>query len=362
MSKEKARLLIVEDSANERFLIRLVFKSNWEILEAENGEIGLDLARQSLPDVILLDVDMPVMNGITMLQKLRADARTKDLLVIILTGNATNINNIEEGFSSGADDYLFKPFNIDELNLRVSNMLKRRCAEKALQQLQADFVAMLIHDLKSPLTAIGGFNDLLLQRRIGEINERQERCVKISQEACHSMLKIINAALDLSKFEAGKFILNKSWVNLSDLLKDCLERMRVMAEAHQIEFLLELSDNLPPIEADREKLDQVLTNLLSNAIKFTPAGGSVRLKSKQADKAIEVAVIDSGVGIPIDEQSLLFQKYSQGTSGRQAKGTGLGLAICRSIIDAHNGSIWVESHPQAGSSFIFSLPIYQPVI
>jgi DNA-binding response OmpR family regulator len=113
---EKARLLIVEDSANERFLISCVFnEGDWEIFHAEDGVQGLALASEKKPDIILLDVQMPRMSGIEMLKRLRADSHTKDLLVIVLTGNATKINDLEEGFSNGADEYLFKPFNIEEL-------------------------------------------------------------------------------------------------------------------------------------------------------------------------------------------------------------------------------------------------------
>lgn len=359
MSNEKIRLLVVEDSANERFLISCVFnQEDWEILEAEDGVQGLALARQMHPDLILLDVQMPRMSGIEMLSQLRGDPQTRDLLVIVLTGNATKIEDLEQGFQSGADEYLFKPFNIDELRIRVNNMLKRRKAEKALQQLQADFVAMLIHDLKSPLTAICGFSDLLLRRRFGDVNERQERCLQTSLAAGQKMLTIINEVLDLSKFEAGKFVLAKRSVDLRALLIGCCERQQAVAEEHGINLKIELPD-LPMVEADGDKLDQVVTNLLSNALKFTPSGGNVTLEARIVDEsgAVEVAVIDSGPGISEEEQEALFQKYSQTSSGRRASGTGLGLAICKGIIEAHAGRIWAESRINVGSRFAFSLPI-----
>ncbi|MEW6731331.1 MAG: hybrid sensor histidine kinase/response regulator [Acidobacteriota bacterium] len=360
MDNDKVKLLVVEDSANERFLISTVFRQeSWEILEAEDGLQGLELACKTDPDLILLDVQMPRMGGIEMLKQLRANPRTKDLLIIVLTGNATQIRDLEQGFSIGADEYLFKPFDIDELRIRVNNILRRRKAEKALQQLQADFIAMLIHDLKSPLTAICGFAELLLRRRFGEVNEQQARCLQSSLTAGHKMLTIINDALDLSKFEAGQFVLSKRPVNLGEVLVSCFERLQPIAEQHGIEMVLELVDELPVLEADDIKLDQVVTNLLSNALKFTPPSGKVRLTARRTADAsgIEVAVRDSGPGIAEEEQHLLFQKYRQTSTSRLAKGTGLGLAICKSIIEAHEGRIWVESDPSRGSRFAFTIPL-----
>jgi signal transduction histidine kinase len=233
--------------------------------------------------------------------------------------------------------------------IRVRGAIERRRLLQEVQDLRASFTSMLVHDLRSPLTVITAYLDMLHQPAVGPLSEAQQRYLGKMEQAVSQMLRLIGEILDLSKLEAGKLSVSPEPMDLAGTVTEAAERFKPGASHRRV--------TLERVSADPSRLDQVLMNLLSNALKFTPEGGTIRVEVAETGDEVEVAVHDSGPGIPPEEQALLFEKFSQTSSGKSVQGgSGLGLVICRHLVEAHGGRIWVESEPGRGTRFAFRLP------
>jgi signal transduction histidine kinase len=224
---------------------------------------------------------------------------------------------------------------------------------------QADFTAMLAHDLRSPLSNVIAVVEMLNEGLFGAPNEDQKKWLGRVQNNASTMLDLVNDFLDLSKLEAGHINLSNETVNLKTLIDGAVDNYQVRTREKGICLKCRIGPDLPEMIADPRRLEQVLSNLLSNALKFTDAGGSIEIGARSKNLGeIEISVSDTGVGIPKDEIGSLFEKYRQTTSGKtsEQKGTGLGLVICKMIIEAHGGRIRVESEEGRGTAFFLSLP------
>lgn len=248
----------------------------------------------------------------------------------------------------------------DRLLIVIGYLRKSR----EIEQVKADFVSMLVHDLRTPLTSIRGFTNILAEGVYGGINSEQKSALGNVESGCDRMLALIEDILDLSKIQAGKLKLHPSPLQLMPLLEKTLADLAPLFAEKSIQVALEIPEDLPYLLADGKQLVRVLANLLSNAAKFTPVDGRVVLAAAHPtegnDDFLQVSITDSGEGIPAELQQLLFGKFQQLPSrGHFRKGTGLGLAICREIITLHDGQIWVESPlgPTGGSRFTFTLPL-----
>lgn len=231
---------------------------------------------------------------------------------------------------------------------------------EALEKLKADFNAMIVHDLRAPLTAIMSGVAILEDGLVGPVNEDQKSWLLKIGDGSRKLLDLVNDFLDLSKIEAGRIDLIKEEVDLAAVISANLDDFAVLLRDKKIALTIRIQGAHYRVEADRGRLGQVLTNLVSNAIKFTPERGAIEIGASQHNaSAIKVWVKDSGVGIPATEMGNLFDKYRQTQSGKRSKhkGTGLGLAICKMIVESHGGTIWAESIEGHGTTFFFTLPI-----
>ncbi|TAJ79339.1 sensor histidine kinase [bacterium] len=229
---------------------------------------------------------------------------------------------------------------------------------EALEKLRADFTAMIIHDLRSPLTALLSAVAILEDGLAGPLSQEQKEWLGKIDSGAHNLLNLVNEFLDLSKLEEGRVELVKEEVDLKQLIQNSLDHYLVLAQGKKISLKSSVDPSLSSISVDPRRLDQVFANLLSNAIKFTRESGEIEVGASQ-ENGIEtkVWVKDNGVGIPDREVADLFQKYRQTTSGKDAqqKGTGLGLVICKMIVEAHGGKMWVESDEGKGTTFFLDL-------
>lgn len=237
---------------------------------------------------------------------------------------------------------------------------------REIEQVKADFVSMLVHDLRAPLTSIRGYTNVLADGVYGSINDEQRNALENVENGCDRLLALIEDILDLNKLEAGKLQLHQSPQQLCQLFERAVADLGPLFAEKSVRVELDLPDELPYVMADGKQLMRVLANLLSNAAKFSANGGTVVLAAEKApdpsERALLVSVADDGEGIPPEMQKLLFGKFQQlPTRGMFRKGTGLGLAICREIITLHGGHIWVESPlgPRGGSRFLFTLPVLE---
>lgn len=351
-------ILVIDDKEPNRLLIRHLFDGpQYRVLEAADGVEGLALAEQARPDCILLDLDMPRLGGFEVLERLAADPRMREIPVIIVTAMDDSLDAMKRALTGGAVDYITKPISPLRVEIRVRGAIERRRLLGELQDLRASFTSMLVHDLRAPLAVIDGYIELLQQAKLDPVTERQRRYLGAMRASCERMIRLISEILDVSKLEAGRLSIERQSLDLCALAEDVVERMRPVALRKSIELGMGGATVPMKVLADRVRLEQVLMNLLSNAIKFTPTEGRVTVELAELDDEVEVAVVDTGPGIPAEEMPLLFEKFRQTRSGESSgQGTGLGLVICRHLVEAHGGRIWVESDVGTGSRFVFRLP------
>jgi two-component system sensor histidine kinase/response regulator len=360
-------VLVVDDTPDNVALLEAFLSDNdYSVVTAGSGKECLEKAGTEHPNMIILDIRMPEMDGYETLTRLKAAPQTKQIPVILLTAERRDPGDIEKGFQRGAEEYLTKPINMEELLVRVKAILQSKEAEQQLERYKADFTSMLVHDLRGPLGAVKG----LVEYAIGEGNllPEQHEVLNLAIDASNKMLDLVNDLLDLSRFESGNIQLTKEPSEMDLVLVNTCQRMQPLARKKDLTLECTPEQGLPKISMDARRIDQVIMNLLTNAVKFTKDGGKITVLSKETEliddlrqgrRGVSVSVSDTGDGISPDELSLVFDKYKQTKTGRlsQHKGTGLGLAICKSIIEAHGGKIWVESIVGQGTTFTFVIPI-----
>jgi len=238
--------------------------------------------------------------------------------------------------------------------------LRSREIERA-DRLKSEFLASMSHELRTPLHTIIGFSELLGEELEGPLNEKQKRFIQhIHNDSMH-LLQLINDILDLSKIEAGRLELRPEPFDVATVVTESLASIRALADAKMLS--LETGLDVPAaLEADRLRVKQVLVNLLSNAVKFTPDGGQIRVEAYIRNGLVAFTVSDTGVGIPSEEHKSIFDKFHQvgATAKGIREGTGLGLAITKRLIEEHGGTIEVESEPDRGSRFTFTIPLQRP--
>ena len=382
---ERYKILVVDDNIdNADRIIEFLDDTDksFTFFQALNGKIACSIAEKKLPDLIITDWDMPVMDGIMLIKHLKAIESTKDIPVIMCTGVMTKTENLKTALDAGAIDYIRKPVEKVELIARVHSMLKLSDSMKKnkeqnialiqqkeeietkinmLVELNATkdkFFSIISHDLKSPFNSILGFSQLL-ETNI-ENNDQEERLefIQIIRESAENTLKLLENLLEWAKSQTGKIKFNPEIISLEYLFSEAINLADSSAKNKNITISIAEGDNIQ-IYADSNMINTVLRNLLSNAIKFTPKNGKIVLKGILKDNEVWVTVWDNGIGIKSENIAKLFKisetVSSQGTENEI--GTGLGLILCNEFIEKHNGKIWVESELGKGSEFKFMLPL-----
>ena len=280
-------------------------------------------------------------------------------------GIITFFKKEEHEFTGGEIEYLSTLAG--QAAMAISNaQLYERSTEQAIEldkanKLQADFSAMIAHDLRSPLSTVINITEMMGNGLLGDLNDDQKHWIDRIKNNATSLVGLVSDFLDVSKLESGRIELVRTPIDVTDSLRIVVENFGPLARGKNIALSWQ-ADPLTVVQADSRRLDQILTNLVSNAIKFTGKDGSIHLYAQPDGRnGIVIRVQDTGLGIPADEIANLFQKYQQSTSGKTSsqKGTGLGLVICKMIVEAHGGKIWVESEEGKGATFVFTLPAAQ---
>jgi signal transduction histidine kinase len=364
-------ILVVDDTEDNLDFLEFALKRKpVHMLRATSGPQCIVLATEKQPDVILLDIQMPGMDGFETLKHLRSSQKTMNIPVIFLTAQRKDPTSIEHGLALGAEEYLTKPIDVDELFVRTRSLIRLKKTEAELERTKADFTAMLVHDLRGP---IGGMKGVLetIKDQIEQglpLEEVHGQLVDTALDLSQYLLNIINNMLDLSKFEAGKMHLKYEPLAISEVIASIVKQSKHQFTKKQIHLNVDLDVDLSVINADRQKFSQVIMNILHNALKFVPSKGLVTITAKRASvvfvgygerDGIEILISNNGPTIPPQELPTLFERYKQTSSSTHAmeKGTGLGLAICRMIVEAHGGKISAESIPNGLTTFRFTLPL-----
>jgi signal transduction histidine kinase len=372
-----AKILIVDDTPENLKLLRQAIEpEGYHILIATNGEGALKIAGNAHPDLILLDVQMPGINGFETCARLKADPNTRDIPVIFVTAEAETIS-VVEGFRTGGVDYIVKPFKNDEVIVRIRTHLKidhlTRALDKSNHELSAAnrqireeaerksrFLASMSHELRTPVNAIVGFARIVLRQAAAILPERQKDNLEKIRESSDHLLHLINDILDLSKIEAGRMDINPAPIDVKHLIKSCCATVSPLVGT-DVSLTCEIPDDLPQANIDGLRLKQILINLLSNAIKFTEKG-TITVSASQnvlpeGGASLTLTVSDSGIGISADDLADIFDEFRQVKgSDKQHKGTGLGLSISRKMAELMGGTIRVESELGRGSIFTVTLP------
>ena len=326
-------------------------------------------------DLVLMDIDMPEINGVEACRTIKAKTDLRDIPIIMVT-SFEDVSYVEEAFAAGAMDYVTKPVNRVQLGARVRSALSlkketdsRKIAYDELQKeslAKTQILSTVTHELRTPLTGIMGYVGMLLfrQETVGTLNDRQQKYLEYIQEDSEMLKALIEDLLDISKLEAGSFRLNPSEIDVRAEVEHVLRSLHNQFAEKELQSSLDIPISLPAITADQLRFSQVLTNLISNAFKYSPAGTSVTITAQSTNGWLKLGVSDSGMGISSDDQPLLFTKFfrADNSTTRNVSGSGLGLYITKMVVEAQGGHVFVDSNPGVGSTFSFTLPIADCVV
>src|SRR5690242_5509484 len=229
--------------------------------------------------------------------------------------------------------------------------------EKTIDQMKSEFISVASHELRTPMTAIKGSVDLILGGCVGEVSPQTHELLEVAHSACDRMIRLINNILDLSKIEAGQIQLRLELLDLATVVERSVRSMNTLASQAGITLKPNFPAALPPVEADRDRMEDVITILASKAIKFSPAYGKIEINLTADKDWVQCSVTDQGCGIEEKDLSRIFGKFQQAGLPQRGAGTGLGLAISYALVTEHKGKIWVDSQVGKGSCFVFCLPV-----
>lgn len=362
-SSKTDHILVVDDSPDNLFLVQTILEEEgYEISLAEDGRAALEKIEESPPDLVLLDVMMPGMDGFEVTKRIRENQDLPFMPILLIT--AHDHPSVVKGLDSGADDFIRKPVEVDELLARVRSLLRLKHSVDERDQIarqRADFVSWMTHDLRTPLVAADRMLMLFQQGALGELAPPMQEAITTMVRSNRNLLAMVNNLLEVYRYEAGRKNLCFSPIKVQEVIEEVTQELSPLAQEKSLTLKYKSEENVhSQVRGDRLELHRVFTNLIGNAIKFTDTGTiEVRLSNtlnpnKPGASWVVVEVQDTGAGISADDQKALFERFRQGSHKRS--GTGLGLHLSKKIVEAHYGTIEVKSEVGRGSLFIVRLP------
>lgn len=377
---EPVKVLIVDDKIENIIALEaLIQRDDIKIISTTSPNEALRLCWQNEISIALVDVQMPEMDGFELVDIIKSNPKTRDILVVFVTAISTETKYAVKGLSTGAVDYLYKPLDpyitnakVDSLITLVSAQLEVKRKNIELERYQEEliiardqaekgkkikerFLANMSHEIRTPLNGILGLAHLLKNTNL---DAEQTRMLDLLKHSSEALLGVINDILDISKIEAGKFKIVRTETNIINLCKSVIDLLKYKAEEKGIEIRIEIDEHIPHlIMADSMRLNQILLNLLSNAIKFTDVGSIVLslsiVEAQDSKIKLKFSVIDSGIGIPEDKIDKIFESFEQADDDTDHKygGTGLGLSIVKRLVELKGGEVEVTSEFGKGSTF-----------
>ncbi len=358
-------ILVVDDDARSRLLLQdFLTAKGYQVHTAENGEQGLRQARRDPPDLVLLDVMMPDIDGFQICRRLKSDPKTRSVPVLLVTALSEREDRLA-GIDAGAGDFITKPVDLPELVLRVRNavyskhlydQVQRNYARlKELEAFRDSLTNMVVHDMNQHITAIGGYMQLL-QFSPEPSKTEIEECIAPALGAVRVLGGMVRSLLDISRLEEGKLQPQLASHNVHEVIAKAVLALGPGNNGRSIRTEPEVGK----IDAtfDRDLIGRVIIKLIGNAVKFTPENGDIRVSVSRQAGDVRISVSDTGPGILAEYREKIFEKFWHAQSPKLSKkiSTGLGLTFCKLAVEAHGGAIGVDSEPGEGSTFWFTLP------
>ncbi|NEO27914.1 MAG: hybrid sensor histidine kinase/response regulator [Kamptonema sp. SIO4C4] len=377
MTPPLADILIVDDiPENLRLLSTMLQETGYKVRKSISGRRALQVIDAVPPDLILLDIRMPDLDGYEVCKILKAKEETQNIPIIFISALDDPMDKVN-AFEVGGVDYITKPFQLQEVLARVENHLKICRLQQELhqqnQQLQQEirdrtkaentlrvYLHAVSHDLRNPVIGMSMVLNALLENQKHEPLTIPSRTVQRMAQSCDRQLNLINSLVETNEIEIWGVHLNPTSLQLNEFLSPLIADWQPILDKNRATLNNNISPNLPPIEADPQQLWRVYENLIGNALKHNPPGITINLEANcQSSHCIYAYVSDNGHGIDPQKAEALFELYQRGETTGRTVGLGLGLYLCRQIILAHGGEMGVNSQPQQGATFWFKLPIVQ---
>lgn len=356
MDTTKPHILVVDDEMGPRESLKVILNPHYTVHVAERGGQALELLGKFPVDLVTLDLKMPGLSGINVLEKIKQ--YDPDIEAIIITGYGS-LDTAIEGLRLGAFDYISKPFDVNHILALVKRGLERRNAKAKLRQVKADFLSNVSHELRTPLSVVVGFVYLLLNQVIGKLTEEQQRVLETVYRNSEELLELIDNVLWITSLNAGDAAATVEKFDARDVVQEVIKRY----ERPLREKGLMLSVNLPshevPFFSDRGKVERIFQNVFNNAIKFTQQGEiSIKLQESADHASLDYEVSDTGIGIEKNKIDAIFEPFHQtDVSGhRSFSGLGLGLTVARRMAEILGGKLEVTSKPNVGTRVIMRFP------
>lgn len=359
-------ILVVDDNPNNIKIVALIMSAlKYKIVIATNGEQAIEMVKQTRPDLILMDVMMPKIDGFETCRIIKSKKENENIPVIFITA-LNDTDSLVKGFKAGGVDYISKPFNKDELISRMRthielkktrDQLEKTSAHLAeLNSLKDKMFSVIGHDLRSPLSSVKMTLEFLSAINISD-NEEVSESLKLMSKTTDEVFSLLENLLGWARSQSGNLQIKKEPIRVHDLVNSIYLLNKGSIELKKIDFSTEISEN-HFVSADLMTIKIVLRNLVSNAIKFTPEKGSIRIKSEQLTEGIRLSVSDSGVGISGEDLPKLFNPNSHHTTygTNREPGSGLGLILCKDFVEKNGGTISIESELGKGTVFYIHIP------
>jgi signal transduction histidine kinase len=353
--EERASLLIVDDERGPAESLRMIFKPSYNVFMANGGQQALDIVHSTAIDVVTLDLRMPAMSGVEVMERIKEF--DPDIEVIVVTGYSS-LDSAIRGLRFGAFDYISKPFDVPQISDLVRRAVARRRATLRNRRMKEDFLANLSHELRTPLSAIIGYSTILSEELHKIVTPDQRTALERIQVNSHELLNLIEGVLLLNALDAGEITLNIRPFNLGDTVSRAVQKFHPLAHEKGLLLKTDLTTGDLSIISDEEKVERIVWALLDNAVKFT-ARGVVCVAARRApqDGALQIEVSDTGIGMQRDETARALEGLAQADASarRRFRGLGLGLRMATRLVELLGGTIRVRSEANQGTLFVVTI-------